>query len=203
MSRKWRLALILWLLAILLWYLFVGDSLKHSSHCSWKDWEKKKLHKQAHDMKVKKTETKKKSQFMAWARDQISSITYAQLNWLEFFENDWCQFDDIGDESPEMKSMIEKVCQYRLLRGKNWSYLKNDIMTQTDMLVLLMRSKYGYLNENTSPWFKNYYNQAVGQGIVKPWLDLTIFDEELTLKDVSLWIQRMNKENDASRLLSQ
>lgn len=198
-------------------------------------------------MKVKKTETKKKSQFMAWARDQISSITkiwqdempewytyllkkdysdkswenwmngtvmtrknvtpyllrYAQLNWLEFFENDWCQFDDIGDESPEMKSMIEKVCQYRLLRGKNWSYLKNDIMTQTDMLVLLMRSKYGYLNENTSPWFKNYYNQAVGQGIVKPWLDLTIFDEELTLKDVSLWIQRMNKENDASRLLSQ
>ncbi len=130
-------------------------------------------------------------------------LKYAQQNKLEKFEWDDCLFDDVDDESEELQDMITQVCKYRLLRGKNGSYLKDDIMTQTDMLVLLMRSKYWYMNENANPRFKRYYTTATSQWIVKSWLDLDIFEEELTLKDLSLWMQRMHKEKDASVIIAQ
>ncbi len=119
-------------------------------------------------------------------------IHYAQKNNLTSYD-DRCIFDDIWELPQEEQDRLIETCKYRLLRWTQRHFHPDEVITQADILAILMRSKYGFLDEDVQPWYAHYYVQAIDLGVVKSWLDMHIFTEPVTMKDLWLWIYQFEQ----------
>gem|GEM_PF-6634214 len=77
-----------------------------------------------------------------------------------------CTFPDVADKSEDLQNTIIVACAYDLLRGSEGNFIPNRIMTKDELLTVLVRSKTGFLAEDSEPRFLNYFNWAQTNGLV-------------------------------------
>lgn len=99
-----------------------------------------------------------------------------------------CVFEDIGNRDLFTRKYIIESCTYGMLRWSNGNFNPDTKVTKDVLLTILMRTKTWYLDENTTPWFKNYYEYAIEEGIL---------DDNISLQDLS-WT--VTKEEVGKRL---
>ena len=137
-------------------------------------------------------------------RDMLGVLRkYAEQQDMKWIEGSDCTFSDIADLGEQEQADIQDVCSYEFLRGTNGAFRPDAEMNQAEMLAMVIRGNYGYLNEYTDPWYYEYYQKAVSLGLVKPGLDLDLLKAPLTKEDVAKWLQTADhiKSVDASTFL--
>ena len=137
-------------------------------------------------------------------RDMISVLkTYAEQQDMRWIAWSNCSFNDIDALTEQEKDDIVDICSYEFLRGNNGAFRPESELTQAEMLAMVIRGNYWYLNEQSNPWYRSYYDKAVTLWLTKPGLDLWLFTEKLTKEDVARWLMAWDsiKEIDAWTLL--
>jgi len=135
--------------------------------------------------------------------DAVDCLTrFAAKNWLERDKTADCSFSDISELNESMQQKIAWLCEVGLLRGQNGTFKPEAELNQAVMLSILARSWAWYLNENTDPWFKKYYEYAVGQWWVKAGLSQEVFEQSLTRQDLWLWLYQTHKTTWASSIIN-
>ena len=118
---------------------------------------------------------------------------YGFLNELEEKQSEACTFPDISAKSTQMQATILASCKYDLLRGSNGNFIPDRNMTKAEMLTVLVRTKTGYLAEDTTPWFKNYLEYAQTNGIVDSEANIENFEETVTQRELGKWLYRLSQ----------
>ncbi len=106
-------------------------------------------------------------------------------------EGEDCDFPDIGEKTDAMQEQIDLSCAYGLLRGSNGNFMPDRNMTPYEVLVTLVRSKAGYLDETTKPWYLNYYTQAKELGLVEDESLASFASGLVSKKQLGQWIYRI------------
>lgn len=130
--------------------------------------------------------------------------TYAQQQNMKRVEWSVCEFNDIADLTEAEQGAIVDVCSYEFLRWGKGDFMPDREVTQAEMLAMVIRWNYGYLNEKVSPWWNNYYQKWVSLWLVKANLDKNLFNEPVTKKDVWVWLYAADdlKTVEATNLLT-
>ncbi len=102
-----------------------------------------------------------------------------------------CNFADIANKSDDLKSTIITACEYDLLRGSNGNFIPDRVMTKDELLTVLVRTKTGYLAEDTTPRFKNYFDWATNNELLQ-WDSIDDFSWNVTKSDLGQWLYRLS-----------
>ncbi len=118
-----------------------------------------------------------------------SSVTpylwqYAKVNEMNKDNANKCDFDDISSLTPDMKTSIDVVCQYGLMRGTNGSFLPESYMKKFELLTVIVRSKVGMLEETKDPWYQVYVDKANELGIIGDEINTTNRNDSVTTKEL-------------------
>ncbi len=103
-----------------------------------------------------------------------------------------CNFPDITTKSEDLQKTITVACAYDLLRWSNGNFLPDRVMTKDELLTVLVRTKTGFLDETTTPWFKNYFDRAVNNNLVDANTPIGEFSGQVTKKDIGQRLYRLS-----------
>ncbi|HOQ78868.1 MAG TPA: hypothetical protein PLW94_01415 [Candidatus Absconditabacterales bacterium] len=118
--------------------------------------------------------------------------TMLSLSGSEAFLPNQCEFTDIGDLSNEDQQYIVNVCKKGIMKGNNKKFVPDSKLNKSHFVVSLVRMFQGkYLDENVSPWWQNYFNEAKELGIVVP-SDAITFDTPISRYEVALFLYKFN-----------
>jgi len=106
-----------------------------------------------------------------------------------------CTFPDVADKSEDLQNTIIVACAYDLLRGSEGNFIPNRIMTKDELLTVLVRSKTGFLAEDSEPRFLNYFNWAQTNGLVDAASTIDEFSWNVTKADLWQWLYRLSLLN--------
>jgi len=76
-----------------------------------------------------------------------------------------CNFADAAQISPYLTDAVTKACELGLMRGSNGNFYPNTFVSKAQVLATLVRGMEDYMDETTSPWYKNYHTYALENGI--------------------------------------
>lgn len=96
-----------------------------------------------------------------------------------------CDFPDVKVKADQLQKSIIAACGYDLLRWSNGDFIPDRTMSKDELLTVLVRTKTGYLPEDTAPWFKNYFEYSKKNWLVDETTDISEFNGDVTKSD--LW----------------
>lgn len=111
-------------------------------------------------------------------------LKYAQLEKLTLNESESCNFPDIGSQGELLQQAIKITCQYSLMRGSQGEFLPEQPLKKYELLTILVRSKFGKLEETTQPRYNTYIQKAQAEGMIKNDIQTTNREEGVTLMDL-------------------
>ena len=103
-----------------------------------------------------------------------------------------CSFPDIVNKSEPLQATIATACGFDLLRWSNGNFIPDRVMTKDELLTVLVRTKTGFLSEDATPWYKNYFNWAITNGLVTEWTSIEDFSGNVTKADLWQWLYRLS-----------
>ncbi len=120
---------------------------------------------------------------------------FSDMLWIwttqAYLPND-CTFDDISHLDDATKTHVVNVCKKWLIRWWNESFNPDDNMSKSQFIVALIRMFEGkHLDENISPWWQNYFNEAKSLGLVSP-SDAVTFDNPISRYEVALFLYKFD-----------
>ena len=122
--------------------------------------------------------------------DKFSTMLGLSTN--EINSSSQCQFTDLWNLSAADKQYITNVCKKWIMKWNNNLFSPNTNMNKSHFVASLIRMfEWKYLDENTNPWWQNYFNKAQDLGIVSP-SDVMSFDSPITRYEVALFLYRFN-----------
>ena len=101
-----------------------------------------------------------------------------------------CSFPDIANKLEDLQKTIIVACAYDLLRWSNGDFIPDRVMTNQELLTVLVRTKTWFLAEDADPWFKNYFDWAQNNWLVDEGTSINDFSGDVT--KATLW-QRLYK----------
>ena len=127
-------------------------------------------------------------------------------------ENPSCNFTDLKNANPDLISSIQWVCGLWLMQWSNWKFSPNTVMTKSQFVAMLIRLyEWKRLDENTNPWWANYFIKA-GELWILDKSDIASFEGSLTRYEAALLFYRfqlkqtinewLNTENLKNEILS-
>jgi len=103
-----------------------------------------------------------------------------------------CEFPDVANKSEDLQQTITVACAYDLLRWSNGEFFPDRVMTKDELLTVLVRTKTWYLDETTTPWFKNYFDRAVTNNLVDTTTPISEFAGQVTKSDIGQRLYRLS-----------
>lgn len=78
-----------------------------------------------------------------------------------------CNFSDLKTAENSLVSSIQEVCKLGLMQGSNGSFLPKQTLMKSEFITLLIRLSEGKkLDENQTPWWRNYFIKARDLGLI-------------------------------------
>lgn len=71
-----------------------------------------------------------------------------------------CDFSDTKTADPTLQEYLTTACQLWLFQWSQGKFLPKQALTKAQALTVLVRALSGSADENGSPWWKEYFNQA-------------------------------------------
>jgi len=88
-------------------------------------------------------------------------VEYAQMQKMTKVKSaQECQFSDIANYDSTLRPYIIQACEYGIFKWSNGRYFPNNNITKWEAIAVVMRTRYGALDENIYPWYLPYYNKA-------------------------------------------
>lgn len=103
-----------------------------------------------------------------------------------------CTFPDVNSKSEELQKTIIVSCAYDLLRWSNGNFIPDRTLTKDELLTVLVRTKTWFLDETATPWFKNYFDRAVSNGLVDDTTSINEFSGPVTKTNIGEWLYRLS-----------
>ncbi len=103
-----------------------------------------------------------------------------------------CNFPDVKVKSDQLQKSIQGACWYDLLRWSNGDFIPDRNMSKDELLTVLVRTKTWFLPEDTTPWFKNYFEYAKKNGLVDAEASIAEFAWNVTKKDMGQRLYRLS-----------
>lgn len=105
---------------------------------------------------------------------------------------DECTFSDIWNLDLNTQKHIVNICKKWIIKWNNNLFSPNTNINKSHFVVSLIRMfQWKYLDENTNPWWQNYFNEAKELGIVSP-SDAITFDTPISRYEVALFLYKFN-----------
>lgn len=103
-----------------------------------------------------------------------------------------CQFDDLDGYDYTLVPTIIAACEYGIVKGFEGNYMPNNLVTEAEIITMMVRILVGEHDETVSPWWYRYHEVAVwtsiyGQGTEKNVRDL---DTPALRGTVATWLYR-------------
>lgn len=113
-------------------------------------------------------------------REQASKFysQFAKVIWLDSNNNSACEFTDISNADYTLLPYIIKSCELWLLKGAGNRFMPFDNITKAQAVTVVIRSLYGFLDEDVTPRYQNYYEQATSLWIID--YHVSEMDEDIT-----------------------
>jgi hypothetical protein len=108
---------------------------------------------------------------------------------LEVNPDAQCGFNDAAQVSPYLSDAVNKACSLGLMRGSNGNFYPNTFVSKAQVLATLVRGMEDYMDENTSPWYKNYHMYALENGVTTV-SDVNSFDRPVSRYEALLMLYR-------------
>ena len=127
------------------------------------------------------------------------ALNYTALTW----ENtNACEFSDLKDADPTLKSSIQEVCNLWLMQGSNGVFSPKTTITKSQFITMLIRLYEGKrLDESWNPRWANYFLKAWELGILNAW-DISSFEGLLTRYEAALLFYRFQLKQTISSWLN-
>lgn len=100
-----------------------------------------------------------------------------------------CDYSDIGSADITLVTSITKACQQGILKGSEGKFMPTKSMTKAEFITALVRGLDGMMDQNVTPWYKNYCTWAQDNLITKE-LDCAALDRPVTRFEALLMLYR-------------
>lgn len=77
-----------------------------------------------------------------------------------------CDFEDISNYDDTLVPFITTSCEFGLLKWWNGMFTPTGTLTQAQALVIIQRARSGFRNETWTPWYREYFQEALQLWIV-------------------------------------
>lgn len=101
-----------------------------------------------------------------------------------------CEFQDIAEYDITLTPYITSSCRYGLLKWWNWLFTPTGTLTQAQALVTIQRARSGFQNEDSTPRYREYFQDAVQLGIVSTDQILSVSTTPITRFELGVWLYR-------------
>jgi len=126
------------------------------------------------------------------------ALNYEALTW----EDISCEFSDLKEADPNLKTSIQEVCNLWLMQGNNGIFWPKTTITKSQFITMLIRLYEGKrLDESGNPWRANYFLKAWELGILNA-EDISSFEWLLTRYEAALLFYRFNLKQTISSWLN-
>jgi hypothetical protein len=98
-----------------------------------------------------------------------------------------CDFGDVSEYDATLTPYIITSCEYGLLKWGNGTFDPTGTLTQAQALVIIQRARSGFRNETSTPWYREYFQEALGLWIVSP--DQIVTVETTPISRFELWVR--------------
>lgn len=122
--------------------------------------------------------------------DKFSNMLWLSTN--EVLLESQCKFTDISKLSSIDQQHIISVCKKGIMKWGNNLFSPDTSLNKSHFVVSLIRMfQWKYLDENTTPWWQNYFHEAKELWIVQP-SDAITFDTPISRYEVALFLYKFN-----------
>jgi len=120
---------------------------------------------------------------------------FSDMLWLwtteAYLPND-CIFTDISHLDESTQTHVSNVCKKWLIKWGNSLFNPDESMNKSQFVVALIRMfEWKHLDENVSPRWQNYFNEAKSLGLVSP-SDAVTFDNPISRYEVALFLYKFD-----------
>lgn len=102
----------------------------------------------------------------------------------------YCRFSDLDQADPSLKNYVLEACLFSLFQGSSGKFFPDAVLTKDQAIAVLMRAiNNGFMDEETDPRWRLYYEKAFDFGITKE-TSLENFSNPLSRYELALLLRR-------------
>lgn len=101
-----------------------------------------------------------------------------------------CEFDDITEYDSTLVPYITTSCSFGLIKWWNGLFNPTGTLTQAQALVIIQRARSGFQNETWTPRYREYFQDAIGLGIVSSDQIVSVENTPITRFELWAWLYR-------------